>query len=144
SRSRSHRRRSAMKLDGVPSRTIWLERDGRSVGIFDQTLLPHKIERVTLRTVEDAAHAIKSMQVRGAPLIGVTAAYGVALAMQADASDAALDRAVRLLAEQRPTAVNLLWALEDMRATRAPLSADLRAEAAYARAGQIAEDDVEM
>ena len=111
-----------MKLDGVPSRTIWLERDGWSVGILDQTLLPHKIERVTLQTVEDAAHAIKSMQVRGAPLIGVTAAYGVALAMRADASDAALDRAVRFLAEQRPTAVNLRWALEDMRAALAPLA----------------------
>ena len=133
-----------MKLDGVPSRTIWLERDGWSVGILDQTLLPHKIERVTLRTVEDAAHAIKSMQVRGAPLIGVTAAYGVALAMRADASDAALDRAVRFLAEQRPTAVNLRWALEDMRAALAPLAVNARAAAAYARAGAIAEDDVEM
>ena len=133
-----------MKLDGVPSRTIWLERDGRSVGILDQTLLPHKIERVTLRTVEDAAHAIKSMQVRGAPLIGVTAAYGVALAMRADASDAALDHAVKFLAEQRPTAVNLRWALEDMRATLAPLAVNARVAAAYARAGAIAEDDVEM
>jgi methylthioribose-1-phosphate isomerase len=97
-----------------------------------------------LRTVNDAAHAIKSMQVRGAPLIGVTAAYGVALAMRADASDTALDRAARLLAEQRPTAVNLRWALEDMRAALAPLAVTARAAAAYARAGEIAEDDVEM
>ena len=133
-----------MKLDGVPSRTIWLERDGWSVGILDQTLLPHRIERVRLQTVEDAAHAIKSMQVRGAPLIGVTAAYGVALAMRTEASDATLDRAVWLLAQQRPTAVNLRWALEDMRAALATLPPDARAAAAYARAGQIAEDDVEM
>ena len=133
-----------MKLDGVPSRTIWLERDGWSVGILDQTLLPHRIERVRLQTVEDAAHAIRSMQVRGAPLIGVTAAYGVALAMRADASDAALDRAVRFLAEQRPTAVNLRWALEDIARPLARCSADVRAAAAYARAGEIAEDDVEM
>ena len=133
-----------MKLDGVPSRTIWLERDGWSVGILDQTLLPHRIERVRLQTVEDAAHAIRSMQVRGAPLIGVTAAYGVALAMRAEASDATLDRAVRFLAQQRPTAVNLRWALEDMRAALATLPPDARAAAAYARAGQIAEDDVEM
>jgi methylthioribose-1-phosphate isomerase len=133
-----------MKLDGVPSRTIWLERDGWSVGILDQTLLPHKIERVTLRTVDDAAHAIKSMQVRGAPLIGVAAAYGVALAMRADASDTAIDRAVKFLAEQRPTAVNLRWALEDMRGALAPLTVAARAAAAYARAGAIAEDDVEM
>ena len=133
-----------MKLDGVPSRTIWLEGDGWSVGILDQTLLPHRIERVRLQTVENAAHAIRSMQVRGAPLIGVTAAYGVALAMRADASDAALDRAVWFLAQLRPTAVNLRWALEDMRAALATLPPDARAGAAYARAGQIAEDDVEM
>ena len=133
-----------MKLDGVPSRTIWLEGDGWSVGILDQTLLPHRIERVRLQTVENAAHAVRSMQVRGAPLIGVTAAYGVALAMRADASDAALDRAVWFLAQQRPTAVNLRWALEDMRAALATLPPDARAGAAYARAGQIAEDDVEM
>jgi len=132
-----------MKLKGVPARTIWVEADGWSVGILDQTLLPHKVERVTLRTVEDAASAIKSMQVRGAPLIGVTAAYGVALAMRVDASDATLDRAVRYLAEQRPTAVNLRWALEDIRAALAPLAASVRAAAAYARAAEIAEDDVE-
>ena len=126
-----------MKLDGVPSRTIWLEGDGWSVGILDQTLLPHRIERVRLQTVENAAHAVRSMQVRGAPLIGVTAAYGVALAMRADASDAALDRAVWFLAQQRPTAVNLRWALEDMRAALATLPPDARAGAAYARAGQI-------
>ena len=112
-----------MKLDGVPSRTIWLERDGWSVGILDQTLLPHRIERVRLQTVEDAAQAIRSMQVRGAPLIGVTAAYGVALAMRTEASDVTL---------------------EDMRAALATLPPDARAAAAYARAGQIAEDDVEM
>jgi methylthioribose-1-phosphate isomerase len=132
-----------MKLDGVPSRTIWLERDGWSVGILDQTLLPHRIVRLTLSTVEDAAFAIRSMQVRGAPLIGVTAAYGVALAMRVDPSDSALDRAVRFLAEQRPTAVNLRWALEDVRAGLAPLPASVRAAAAYARAAEIANQDVE-
>jgi methylthioribose-1-phosphate isomerase len=133
-----------MKLDGVPSRTIWLEPDGWAVGILDQTRLPHQIVRVRLGSVEDAAHAIKTMQVRGAPLIGVTAAYGVALAMRADASDAALDRAVRFLAEQRPTAVNLRWALEDMRAKLAPLPVGARVAAAYVRAGEIADSDVEM
>ena len=132
-----------MKLDGVPSRTIWLERDGWSVGILDQTLLPHKIVRLTLRTADDAAIAIRSMQVRGAPLIGVAAAYGLALAMRADPSDAALDRAVRLLAEQRPTAVNLRWALDNVRAWLAPLAANERAAAAYARAAEISNKDVE-
>lgn len=132
-----------MKLNGALSRTIWLERDGWSVGIIDQTVLPHKVIRVALRTVEDAARAIRSMQVRGAPLIGVTAAYGVALAMRTDPSDEALDEAVRFLAAQRPTAVNLRWALEDLRGTLMPVAANARAAAAYRRAGQIAEEDVE-
>jgi len=132
-----------MKLDGVPSRTIWLEADGWSAGIIDQTVLPHKLVRLTLKTVEEAAHAIKVMQVRGAPLIGVTAAYGMALAMRADPSDANLEHAVKFLGEQRPTAVNLRWALEDLRATLAPLPPKSRAEAAYARAGELAEEDVE-
>ncbi|WP_409562465.1 S-methyl-5-thioribose-1-phosphate isomerase [Hyphomicrobium sp. MC8b] len=132
-----------MKLDGVPSRTIWLEPDGWSIGIIDQTLLPHKIVRPVLKTVEDAARAIKTMQVRGAPLIGVTAAYGVALAMRVDASDASLDNAVAFLGAQRPTAVNLRWALEDLRTTLVPLAPSIRTVAAYARAAELAEDDVE-
>jgi methylthioribose-1-phosphate isomerase len=132
-----------MKIDGVPSRTIWLQPDGWSVGILDQTTLPHAIKRLTLKTVEDAAHAIKSMQVRGAPLIGVTAAYGLALAMRTDPSDSALERASHFLAGQRPTAVNLRWALNDLRERLAPLTPNERAAAAYARAAEIAEDDVE-
>ncbi|HEY8193497.1 MAG TPA: S-methyl-5-thioribose-1-phosphate isomerase [Hyphomicrobium sp.] len=132
-----------MKIDGVPSRTIWLEQDGWSVGILDQTALPHQIVRLRLETVEDAAHAIKSMQVRGAPLIGVTAAYGIALAMRADPSDRALDRALKFLSEQRPTAVNLRWALNDLRTTLAPLAPNTRAAIAYVRAAEIADDDVE-
>jgi methylthioribose-1-phosphate isomerase len=133
-----------MKIDGVPSRTIWLQPDDWSVGIIDQTALPHKIERLTLTTVEDAARAIKTMQVRGAPLIGVTAAYGVALAMRSDPSDDALERAVAFLAAQRPTAINLRWALNDLREALRPLSPDDRAQAAYDRAARIANDDVEM
>jgi len=132
-----------MKLDGVPSRTIWLESDGWSVGIVDQTRLPHEVVRPTLRTVEDAARAVKTMQVRGAPLIGVTAAYGVALAMRTDASDANLERTVTFLGAQRPTAVNLRWALEDLRTTLAPLAPSVRAAAAYARAAELADEDIE-
>ena len=132
-----------MKIDGVPSRTIWLQPDGWSVGILDQTALPHVVERLTLKTVEDAAHAVKTMQARGAPLIGVTAAYGIALAMRADPSDTALDGAFVFLAEQRPTAVNLRWALNDLRERLAPLASKERAAAAYARAAEIAEDDIE-
>jgi methylthioribose-1-phosphate isomerase len=132
-----------MNLEGTASRTIWLEPDGWSVGILDQRLMPHRTERVTLRTFEDAARAIKTMQVRGAPLIGVTAAYGVALAMHAEPSGEMLDRSVRFLAEQRPTAVNLRWALEELRRVLAPLQADARAAVAYSEASRIAEEDVE-
>ena len=79
-----------MNVNGTHYRTIWLNADGWAVDIIDQTKFPHVFETVSLRTVEDAATAIRDMLVRGAPLIGVTAAYGVALAMRVAASDAAL------------------------------------------------------
>ncbi len=132
-----------MKLDGSPSRTIERAADGRRIVIIDQTRLPQDVVRVTLESVDHAAYAIRAMQVRGAPLIGVTAAYGLALALHRDASDAGLARAHALLAEQRPTAVNLRWALDEVRNTVAHLPEGARAEAAYARADQMAEDDVE-
>lgn len=132
-----------MKIDGKHTRTIWLRDDGWSVGIIDQTRLPHALTMLVLATVEDAAHAIRSMQVRGAPLIGATAAYGVCLALRQNASDAALQRAIVFLAEQRPTAVNLRWALEEMRRTVSVQPPERRAAAAYARAAQICDDDVE-
>jgi methylthioribose-1-phosphate isomerase len=131
-----------MNIDGKPYRTIWLAADGWSVEIIDQTKLPHELVIASLRTVEDAARAIKTMQVRGAPLIGATAAYGVCLALRADASDEAIDRAVAFLAEQRPTAVNLRWALEEMRAAVRNLPRERRLAAAYERAAEICEDDV--
>lgn len=132
-----------MNIEGKATRTVWVEPDGWSVGIFDQTVLPHKVERLVLRSAADAARAIKTMQVRGAPLIGVTAAYGVALAMREDSSDEALDKAVAFLAEQRPTAVNLRWALEDMRQALAQVPPAQRVEAAYARASRLADADAE-
>ena len=103
-----------MRIDGKPYRTIWLGADGRTVEILDQTRFPHAFDVVALKTLDDAARAIKDMQVRGAPLIGVTAAYGMALAMHMDASDAMLDRASATLMATRPTAVNLRWALDEM------------------------------
>ena len=103
-----------MNIDGKPYRTIWLGAGGNSVEIIDQTKLPFALEVVSLRTLEDAAHAISSMQVRGAPLIGATAAYGVALGLRVDPSDEGLDRACAVLAATRPTAINLRWALEEM------------------------------
>ena len=132
-----------MKINGRHYRTIWLAADGWSVEIIDQTKLPHVFETVLLRSVEDAARAIKIMQVRGAPLIGATAAHGVALAMRADPSDAGLDAAIELLAAQRPTAVNLRWALQQMRAALSGEASNKRMAAAYARAAAIADDEVE-
>ncbi len=131
-----------MKVQGRDTRTIWCEADGRAVGIIDQTRLPHEFATVRLSTLADAAHAIKAMQVRGAPLIGATAAYGVALAMNRDASDAALAEACGALLATRPTAVNLRWAIEEMRRYLGGLSPPQRVTAAYGRAAAIAEEDV--
>ena len=113
-----------MRIGGEAFTTIWAGEDGTSVRIIDQTRLPHRFEIVELADVGGAARAIKDMQVRGAPLIGVTAAYGVALAMRDDASDADLRRACATLPATRPTAVNLRWALErDDAAARASAAA---------------------
>jgi methylthioribose-1-phosphate isomerase len=131
-----------MKVDGRHFRTIWLEPDGWSVGAIDQRRLPHELVIARLENVAAAAEAIRSMLVRGAPLIGATAAYGVALAMREDSSDAALDRACELLVATRPTAINLRWALDEMRSVLQPLTPAARAEAAYIRAGEIADEDV--
>jgi methylthioribose-1-phosphate isomerase len=137
-----------MKVNGTPTRTIWPLR-GRidapdAVGIIDQTRLPHRYETVELRDLEDAARAIRDMLVRGAPLIGATAAYGVALALEGDASDARLARAHEVLLATRPTAVNLRWALDEMAAALRPLPEGERAEAAWRRAAAIADEDVEI
>ncbi|MBV8169517.1 MAG: S-methyl-5-thioribose-1-phosphate isomerase, partial [Alphaproteobacteria bacterium] len=131
-----------MNVEGTPYRTIWLDADGWAVSIIDQTRLPHRFEIVRLETLADAAHAIKAMLVRGAPLIGVAAAYGMALALRADAGDAALDAAAHTLMATRPTAVNLRWAVEDLRRHLEPLPVGQRAAAAYARAAAMADEDV--
>ena len=133
-----------MKIAGQTTRSIWLEPDGWSVGIFDQRRLPWATERLTLREVDEAAHAIADMATRGAPLIGAVAAYGLALALRRDASDVALDAAVRQLAATRPTAVNLRWALERMRSHIAPLPPAERAPAAYAEAARLCDEDAAM
>lgn len=132
-----------MKIDGKDFRTIWLGDDGWSVEIIDQTKLPHRFETTRLTTVEEAGRAILTMQVRGAPLIGATAAFGMALAMRADPSDASLEHSIEFLAKQRPTAVNLRWALNEMRKTLAPLSPTEREAAAYKRAVDNCDEDVE-
>ena len=134
---------TAMNIDGKPYRTIWLNEDGNSVEIIDQTKLPHVFETVTLRSLDAATRAISSMQVRGAPLIGATAAYGVALALRNDASDEALDQACAGLAATRPTAINLRWALDEMQKAVRNQPRDKRVAVAFARAAEICDQDVE-
>jgi methylthioribose-1-phosphate isomerase len=131
-----------VKVNGRAMRTIWLADDGQTVEIIDQRLLPHELVVARLATLDDTAGAIRDMAVRGAPLIGATAAYGVALAMAADASDVGIAQAIEALGKTRPTAVNLQWALEAMRQTLMPLPPRRRPEAALARAAEIAEEDV--
>ncbi|SBW03900.1 Methylthioribose-1-phosphate isomerase [uncultured Alphaproteobacteria bacterium] len=133
-----------MKVGGIPTRTIWPADDGKTVEIIDQTLLPHDFDVVKLATVEEAARAISTMQVRGAPLIGAAAAYGLALAMENDPSDEALAAAYEMLLATRPTAINLRWALDDARAVIARAEPNRRALAAWMRANEIADDDVEI
>jgi methylthioribose-1-phosphate isomerase len=131
-----------MRVDGKSMRSIWLEPDGWSVGIIDQTALPHRLTTARLIDLEDTAHAISAMLIRGAPLIGATAAYGVCLALRADASDEALERACATLLATRPTAINLKWALGEMVAAVRNRARDERVAAAYRRASEICEQDI--
>ena len=131
-----------MKVGGRHFRSIWLEPDGFSVNAIDQRRLPHEFVVAAIANAQAASEAISSMLVRGAPLIGATAAFGMALAMRDDRSDANLDRAYEMLVKSRPTAINLKWALDEMMRTLRPLPPSSRAPAAYARAGEIAEQDV--
>ena len=131
-----------MKVDGKNFRSIWLELDGFSVRAIDQRRLPHEFVVADLANAQAAADAIRTMLVRGAPLIGATAAYGMALAMRDDGSDANLDHAYQMLIKSRPTAINLRWALDEMMQTLRPLPPSERLPAGYARAAAIAEEDV--
>jgi methylthioribose-1-phosphate isomerase len=131
-----------MKVDGKPMRTIWLEPDGWSVGVIDQTALPHRLVTARLTTLADAAHAIRAMVIRGAPLIGATAAYGMSLALREDASDDALEHAYTTLLATRPTAINLKWALDEVMAVVRNRPRAERTAAAYKRAAEICEEDI--
>ena len=132
-----------MKVDGVVRRSIQLAADGHSVEIVDQTLLPHRFVTRELRNLADVVEAIRSMRVRGAPLIGATAAYGISLQMRDEPSDASLNRAIEDLLATRPTAVNLRWALEEMRSALCDAPPAAREECAFARAAEICDEDVE-
>jgi methylthioribose-1-phosphate isomerase len=129
-----------MRINGKPYRTIWLAEDGWSVEIIDQTRLPHDFAIARLTTLEEAAHAIRAMLVRGAPLIGVTAAYGMALALRSDPND--IGHAYDVLLATRPTAINLRWALDRMRRHLIGLQPEERAAVAYAEAASLCDEDV--
>lgn len=133
-----------MKVNGKPYRSIWLDDDGRRVIIIDQTRLPHGFETVSLATAADAVHAISEMLVRGAPLIGATAAYGVCLGLAEDCSDSMLASVCSRLIQARPTAVNLRWAVERMRVVLTPLPPEERLVAAYREAEAICDEDVQV
>ncbi|OYW21890.1 MULTISPECIES: S-methyl-5-thioribose-1-phosphate isomerase [unclassified Sphingomonas] len=133
-----------MKLNGTHTRSIMRTDDGAGARILDQRDLPWKVTWVELRDAATAERAIREMWTRGAPLIGATAAYGLAMALAEDPSDAGLASAHKFLLEARPTAVNLRWALDDVAAHVRPLPVAERAQAAFARADQIADDDAAM
>src|SRR5262249_9292116 len=132
----------AMKVEGKQTRTIWVEADGWSVGIIDQTVLPHRFTTIRLTTLADVARAVATMQARGAPLIGATAGSGVALALRADASDDARDGACATRIARRPAAITLKWALDEMVAAVRNRPRDERVAAAYRRAAEICDEDV--
>jgi methylthioribose-1-phosphate isomerase len=131
-----------MNIQGKHWRTLWPGADGQSVEIIDQTRLPHEFATVRLATLDDAAHAIRAMLVRGAPLIGATAAYGLWLGLRADASDAGLQRAHATLLATRPTAINLRWALDRALELLRPLPPATRATSAQRLAVRICDEDV--
>src|ERR1700726_2531631 len=131
-----------MRVNGKSMRTTWLEPDGWSVGIIDQTRLPHQFVTTRLTALEEVVAAIRLMQVRGAPLIGAAAAYGICLALRADASDEALERAYGALLASRPTAINLKWALDEMLAAVRNRPREHRVSHAYRRAAEICDEDV--
>jgi methylthioribose-1-phosphate isomerase len=134
-----------MKIDGVAYRSVWLDPDdGWSVHILDQTKLPWSLDVLRLRTRDDAAIAIKTMQTRGAPLIGAVAAYGFCLALRADSSTDAMERDAALLNATRPTAVNLKWALDRMLTRLRNTPQAERVAVAYVEAALIAEEDVKQ
>src|SRR2546425_1048261 len=131
-----------MNVNGKHYRTIWEVEGG--VEIIDQTLLPHEFKTTILRSLNDCAHAIKAMLVRGAPLIGATAAYGMVLQCRENSDDAAVQSAYDALLSTRPTAINLRWALDRMRAAILPVTKAERYALARKTAATICDEDVAL
>jgi methylthioribose-1-phosphate isomerase len=133
-----------MRINNINYRTIWLDSSSEFVRIVDQTLLPHRFEIRDINTLDEMVTAIVTMQVRGAPLIGAAAAYGLALAMREDSSDTFLERAAQALLASRPTAVNLRWAILRMLSRLQALNPTQRKTAALAEAALICDEDVTL
>ncbi|CAG0998426.1 methylthioribose-1-phosphate isomerase [Methylophilaceae bacterium] len=133
-----------MNIDGQHYRTIWRDKAGESVRIIDQTRLPHRFEILSIDTLPEMVVAIRTMQVRGAPLIGAAAAYGMALAMSEDDSDAHLMHAASCLISSRPTAVNLGWAVNRMQSRLFSMPAGFRRQAAWDEAENVCDEDVKL
>jgi len=133
-----------MILDGERTRSIVPTADGKGARILDQRQLPWEVRWVELRSEDQAAVAIRDMWTRGAPMIGAVGAYGLALALDADSSDANLDAAYARLNAMRPTAINLKWALDQVADTVRPLAPGDRAAAAFARAQAIVDEDEQL
>lgn len=131
-----------MRVGGRHYRSIWIDEGEDLPAIIDQTELPHRFVTRRLRTVSEVVEAIRTMRVRGAPLIGATAAYGLWLAMREDASDEHLARSAEMLTETRPTAVNLRWAVDRVVGAIADSSPERRESQARAEAIRIADEDV--
>jgi len=132
-----------MKIDGRSYRTIWPNNAEQTVSILDQTKFPHRFEHIVLSSLAEVAVAISSMQVRGAPLVGATAAYGLVLAIKEDNSESHIIQSAKILGETRPTAVNLQWALDRMLSHLLPLDPLMRMDAAWAEAGKLCNEDVQ-
>ncbi|MFV0372409.1 MAG: S-methyl-5-thioribose-1-phosphate isomerase [Azonexus sp.] len=130
-----------MNVNGIPTRPLRPLPAEEAIEIIDQTRLPQRLVWQRVDSLESCAHAISAMQVRGAPLIGATAAYGLAIALGTAADDARLDAALTCLGATRPTAVNLHWALSRMARRLRPLPVAERCRAAWAEAAAIAEED---
>ncbi len=133
-----------MKINGISYRSIWLSDNGWSVKIFDQRRLPWELQIIELTSCDQAVCAIKEMWTRGAPLLAMTAAYGLCLALREDTTDAALESAYKKLMVTRPTAVNLRWALDEMMRAVRPVKGKERIEVAYRRASELCDEDVEI
>ena len=133
-----------MKVNGVAFRSIWYDEHEKTVKIIDQRWLPHEFRIVNLKTKNDFANAISDMWVRGAPLIGATAAYAIAEIMAVDPSNTSLETACIELNETRPTAINLYWALSRCKSALESVEVNVRAAAAMQLAHAIAEEDVVM